>query len=189
MKESLKKVNDMSMRKTVISRKQREGGKNYGFAAEVRKNWRLFLMITPAVLFFLIFNYGPMVGIYYAFTQYNFRGGLLGSPFIGLTNFKILIQNGSLGYLTRNTVLYNLVFIVVGNIFEVLVAVLIHRLASKKFKKISQSVILFPYVISYVIVQVFAYAAILAQLPTSFGKGWGRRALMPIPRRVSGNIS
>ncbi len=158
MKESLKKVNDMSMRKTVISRKQREGGKNYGFAAEVRKNWRLFLMITPAVLFFLIFNYGPMVGIYYAFTQYNFRGGLLGSPFIGLTNFKILFQNGSLGYLTRNTVLYNLVFIVVGNIFEVLVAVLIHRLASKKFKKISQSVILFPYVISYVIVQVFAYA-------------------------------
>nr|WP_275061494.1 ABC transporter permease subunit [Diplocloster modestus] len=115
-------------------------------------------MIAPAVLFFLVFNYGPMVGIYYAFTQYSFGDGLLGSPFVGLTNFKILLQNGSLGYLTRNTVLYNLVFIVVGNVLEVLVAVLIHRLTSSKFKKFSQSVILFPYVISFVIVQVFAYA-------------------------------
>ena len=129
-----------------------------GLVTETRKNWRFFLIIAPAVLFFLVFNYGPMVGIYYAFTQYSFGDGLLGSPFVGLTNFKILLQNGSLGYLTRNTVLYNLVFIVVGNVLEVLVAVLIHRLTSSKFKKFSQSVILFPYVISFVIVQVFAYA-------------------------------
>lgn len=115
-------------------------------------------MITPAALFFLVFSYGPMVGIYYAFTQYNFRGGLFGSPFIGLTNFKILLQNGSLGYLTRNTVLYNLVFIFAGNFLEVIVAIMIHRMNAKRFKKFAQSVILFPYVISFVIVQVFAYA-------------------------------
>ena len=148
----------MSMRKKAALLPECQEWKKHGFFAEVRSHWRLFLMISPAVLYFIIFNYGPMIGIYYAFTQYNFRGGLFGSPFIGLANFKILIQNGSLGYLTRNTVLYNLVFIVIGNILEILVAVLIHRLSSKKFKKFSQSVILFPYVISYVIVQVFSYA-------------------------------
>ncbi|MDO4272015.1 MAG: sugar ABC transporter permease, partial [Candidatus Saccharibacteria bacterium] len=115
-------------------------------------------MASPAILFFLLFSYIPMVGVYYAFTQYDFRGGLFGSPFIGLENFKILLNNGSLGYLTRNTVLYNLVFIFVGNILEVFIAVLIHRLSCRRYKKFAQSVILFPYVISYVIVQVFSYA-------------------------------
>ena len=132
--------------------------KKTGCKREWKTNWRLFVMISPAVLFFLVFSYGPMVGIYYAFTQYDYRGGLFGSPFIGLQNFQILIENGSLGYLIRNTVLYNLVFIFAANALEIAVAILIHRMASKRFRKFSQSVILFPYVISYVILQVLSYA-------------------------------
>ena len=99
-----------------------------------------------------------MIGIYYAFTQYSFTGGLFGSPFVGITNFTILFRTGAIGYLVRNTVLYNLIFILLGNVIEIGVAVLISRLSSKWFRKLSQSAILFPYVISYVIVQVFAYA-------------------------------
>ena len=62
--------------------------KKYGFWAnlkyDLRKNPALLLMMIPSVLFFLVFSYIPMVGIYYAFTKYNVRKGLFGSPFCGL---------------------------------------------------------------------------------------------------------
>lgn len=132
------------------------------FRKELQRNWMLFLMVLPAVIFFLIFSYGPMVGSYYAFTQYSFSGGLLGSKFVGLNNFKILFNSGSLSYLLRNTILYNLAFILIGNVLEAATAILISRLRCKWFQKLSQSLILFPYVISYVIIQVFAYAMLNA---------------------------
>lgn len=68
-------------------------------------------MVIPAVLFFLFNSYMPMFGIYLAFTRYDFRGGIFGSPFISFENFRYLYESGSLWTITRNTVLYNLAFI------------------------------------------------------------------------------
>ena len=131
--------------------------KKNGFFAELKRNKVLFLMITPALLFFLISNYLPMIGIYYAFTRFNFAGGLFGSPFVGLENFKFLFSSGKLMSLTLNTLGYNLAFIITSNFFQIFFAIILSRLHSRAFKRVTQSVIFLPYFVSYVILNVIVY--------------------------------
>ena len=117
----------------------------------------LILMCLPAILFFLAFNYIPLPGIYVAFVNYNYRGGIFGSPFVGLVNFKFLHTSGKLFELTRNTVLYNLAFIILGNLVAVFLAILLNEMRSKWFKKVSQTMMFLPYFISQVLVGLLVY--------------------------------
>ena len=131
--------------------------KKTGFFFEVRKNWVLFLMLAPTLIFFAINNYFPMVGIYYAFTKFSYTGGLFGSPFVGLKNFEFLFVSNTLMNITKNTILYNLVFIGIGNISQIVVAILLYEMAGKLFKKVAQSIMFFPYFVSYVIMSVIVF--------------------------------
>lgn len=131
--------------------------KKTGFIEEVKKNKVMFLMLLPIVIYFLIFSYMVMPGVYIAFVNYDYQSGIFGSKFVGLDNFKFLLTSGDLWRITKNTLLYNVVFILLGNIIQIFIALLISEIASKWFKKFSQSVILLPNFISYVIVGVFAY--------------------------------
>ncbi len=97
-------------------------------------------MCLPAVIFFFMFNYMPLPGIYVAFVKYNYRNGIFGSKFIGLDNFKFLATSGQLWTLTKNTILYNLAFIILGNMLAVFVAILLNEMQSKWFKKVSQTI-------------------------------------------------
>ena len=124
---------------------------------ELRRNKVLFLMISPVVIFFILFCYLPMPGAYIAFVNYNLNDGIFGSPFIGLKNFEFLAANGTLWMLTKNTILYNLVFLGLGNLIQGAFAIMLSEVNNKIFKKVSQSIILLPYFISMVIVGVFAY--------------------------------
>lgn len=128
-----------------------------GFFHELRKNKVLFLMILPTLAFFVVFSYFPMVGVYYAFTNYSFDGGLFGSPFVGFQNFKFLLQSGDLYNLTKNTVFYNLAFILVGNVLQLMCAIFLSELTSKWFKKTTQSIMFLPFFISFVLVGAFVY--------------------------------
>jgi putative aldouronate transport system permease protein len=127
------------------------------FTHEIKKNRVLFLMILPIVAYFVVFHYLPMPGAYIAFVNYNISKGIFGSEFVGFRNFEFLIGNGDLWRITRNTLLYNFVFLTLGNIFQIAFAVMISEMTGKWYKKISQSVILLPHFISMVIVGVFAY--------------------------------
>ena len=142
------------MKKEVLKSENR---KKHGFLHELKKNRVWFLMLLPAFAFFLVNSYIPMVGIYYAFTKFNFRGGLFGSPFVGMENFKYLWKSGTLLMTTRNTILYNIVFIVLGNFLQILVAVLISRMITRRYKKVMQSLMFLPYFVSAVILGVLAY--------------------------------
>ena len=128
-----------------------------GFITELRKNKILFLMIAPVLVFFVVFSYFPMVGVYYAFTNYNFDGGLFGSPFVGMQNFKFLYESGALLSLTKNTVLYNLAFIFIGNLLQLICAIFLSELTSKWFKKTAQSIMFLPFFISFVLVGAFVF--------------------------------
>jgi len=131
-----------------------------GFFYEIFKNKILYLMTLPAIAFFTLFSYAPMIGVYYAFTNYNFKGGLFGSPFVGFKNFEFLFAGGwdSVAVrITTNTVLYNLIFILVGNVLQVMTAVVLSELSNKTFKRISQSLMFLPHFVSYVLVAVLAY--------------------------------
>jgi putative aldouronate transport system permease protein len=124
---------------------------------EVMKNKVLFLMLSPVIVYFLIFNYSVMPGAYVAFVDYNLSKGIFGSNFIGLKNFEFLVQTGDLWNITKNTLLYNIVFLALGNIIQIVFAIMLSEISGKWFKKISQSIILLPNFISMVIVGVFAY--------------------------------
>lgn len=128
-----------------------------GFMREFSRNKVMFLMIAPTLLFFIVFSYIPMVGVYYAFTKFDFDGGLFGSEFIGLKNFEFLFQSGILWDLTKNTVLYNLAFIILGNIMQIICAIFLAQLASKWFKKTAQSLMFLPYFLSWVLVGAFVF--------------------------------
>lgn len=127
------------------------------FWQKVVRNRTLLLMCIPAVIFFFMFNYMPLPGIYVAFVKYNYRDGIFGSRFIGLDNFKFLATSGELWNLTKNTVLYNLAFILLGNALAVFVAILLNELQSKMFKKVSQTILFLPYFISQVLVGLLVF--------------------------------
>lgn len=127
------------------------------FTHELVRKKILFLMIAPTIIFFIVFCYIPMPGAYVAFVDYNINKGIFASRFVGLKNFEFLIRTGDLWRITKNTLLYNLAFILIGNAVQVAFAIMISELGSKWFKKLSQSVILLPYFISMVIVGFFAF--------------------------------
>lgn len=124
----------------------------------LQKNKTLWLMLSPTLLYFIIFAYIPMAGIWLAFTKFDFRLGFFKSPFVGLKNFEYLFKSGILTRLLRNTILYNLAFLIGGNIAQMAAAVFLSDLKNKKFVKISQNIIFLSYFVSWVLVGLFAYA-------------------------------
>ena len=114
-------------------------------------------MCVPAIVFFFVFSYMPMPGAYIAFTNFQYNKGIWASPFIGLQNFKFLFQSGQLGLLLRNTILYNLAFIVLGNVLQLTFAILLNEVQSKRYKKVTQSMMFLPYFISDVLVSLLVY--------------------------------
>ena len=125
----------------------------------------LDFMAVPGMLYFVINNYIPMVGIVIAFKKIDYSVGIWRSPWNGLTNFKPLFTSGSGGLLssdafriTRNTLLYNVAFIVLGIVVGVVVGICLADIASKALQKFFQTSILLPQLISYVIVAYIVYA-------------------------------
>lgn len=135
--------------------KKQKGSKS--FFKKLYKYRVYLLMLAPAVIYTLLFAYYPMTGIVMAFKKYNYAGGIWGSPWNGLENFKFFFKSGQAGIVTRNTVLYNLAFILVGTFTQVAVAVLLTEIRGKRFRKVSQSMMFLPYFISWVIVGVMAF--------------------------------
>lgn len=131
--------------------------KPHSFLRDLSEHRTLWLMILPTLLFFIVFSYLPMVGAYFAFTRYDFRLGYFRSPFVGFANFEYLFRSGILGALTVKTILYNLAFILVRNVCQIVCAIFLCDLENKWFVKISQTVLFLPYFISMVLVGMFAY--------------------------------
>lgn len=127
------------------------------FLSKVKDSRVLLLMCLPAIIFFVVFNYCPLPGVYMAFTNYNFRDGIFGSPFVGMKNFEFLFRSGELWNLTRNTVLYNLAFILIGNILQITLAIMLNEIGNKWFKKVSQTLMFLPYFISVVLIGAIAF--------------------------------
>jgi len=121
------------------------------------KNRTLLLMCSPAIIFFAIFAYLPMPGLYLAFVNYDYSLGIFKSAFVGFDNFRFLVMTGDLWRLTFNTIAYNLAFIIFGNILQIGVAIMLNELTSKWFKKVSQTIMFLPHFISAVLVGLLAY--------------------------------
>ncbi len=117
-----------------------------------------YLMALPGVIYMICNNYIPMFGIVIAFKKINFGKGIFNSEWAGLDNFKYLFASKDAFIITRNTILYNIVFIILGTVLAVAVAILLNEVQQKKAQKAYQSLILLPYLMSWVIVNYLAYA-------------------------------
>lgn len=125
---------------------------------KLKRFWPLYLMLLPGTVYLFINNYIPMTGVVVAFKQYNFRDGIYGSKNIGFKNFEFLFKTNDAWIITRNTLAYNLVFIVLGTVLAVAIAILLNEIRSKYAKRTYQTVILIPYLISIVVVSYLAFA-------------------------------
>lgn len=124
-------------------------GKRLG--KRLRRFAPIYLIMLPGLLYLFINNYMPLPGLVVAFKQYNIQKGIFGSPFVGMKNFKFLFQTSDAWIITRNTILYNLAFIVVNTVMAILVAIILSELVGK-IKNFYQSAILLPNLISSVII-------------------------------------
>ncbi|MNW33044.1 putative multiple-sugar transport system permease YteP [compost metagenome] len=131
-----------------------------GILSELSRNKALYIMSLPGIVLILLFNYFPMFGLFVAFKDFNFRDGILGSPWMNpiLGNFEYLFSaNSSALRSTWNTLFLNSMFIIFGVIFQVGIALVFNEVAGKYFKKITQSLMFLPYFISWIVVGVIAY--------------------------------
>lgn len=127
------------------------------FFKKIYKYRVYLLMLAPAVIYTLVFSYYPMTGVVLAFKKYSYSGGIWGSSWNGLENFEFFFKSGQAATVIRNTVLYNVAFIVFGTVTQVAVAVLLTEINRRHFRKFAQSMMFLPYFISWVIVGVMAF--------------------------------
>lgn len=123
----------------------------------VKKYIPLYVMMIPGLVYLIINNYMPMPGLVIAFKTYSAKKGIYGSPWCGLANFKYLFATSDAWVITRNTILYNIAFIVINTILSIAIAIILSELTSR-LKKFYQSAILLPHLLSTVIIAYLVYA-------------------------------
>lgn len=124
----------------------------------LKANWPLYIMFLPGMLLTFMFSYLPMFGIIIAFKKVNLRDGIFSSPWVGFDNFKMLLQNENSWISIRNTIAYNLVFILMGLIFAVALAITLSLVHNKLASKTYQTVLIMPHFLSMVIVAYLVLA-------------------------------
>ena len=132
---------------------------------ERKRNIPLYLMMLPGLLYLIANNYLPMFGILIAFKKVNFSVGIFKSPWCGFSNFEYLFKTKDAFIMIRNTVCYNLVWIALGLVISVFIAICMAEISSRKAAKVIQPIICFPSMVSAVILSFIVYAF----LSTSYG--------------------
>ncbi|MFD1175547.1 ABC transporter permease [Paenibacillus puldeungensis] len=120
-------------------------------------------MVLPGALWFLFFSYLPMFGTIIAFKEYRFSrhgfwASIVNSKWVGWDNFKFLFSTNDAYVITRNTLLYNIAFIIIGLILAVAMAIVLSEITNKRLAKVYQTGMFLPYFLSWVIVGYFAFS-------------------------------
>jgi putative aldouronate transport system permease protein len=128
------------------------------FGKHFMQNAEFSLMALPAVVFLFIFNYLPMMGIVIAFKRFRVNLGFFKSPWVGFDNFDFFFRSQDAWRITRNTLAYNTVFIVVGLAVSVAFALMLYEVTRRGVVKLYQTVFFFPYFLSWVVVGYTLYS-------------------------------
>ncbi|MCM1026705.1 MAG: ABC transporter permease subunit [Roseburia sp.] len=140
-------------------RKGKQGpGKKKQITKRLRKYVPLYLLSLPGFIYLIINNYLPMGGLILAFKKYSFAKGILASPWNGLDNFTFLFGSKWAKIMFRNTICYNIVFLVLGTAFAIFVAILLSVISHNLLKKTYQTLILIPHLVSTVLIGYLVFA-------------------------------
>jgi putative aldouronate transport system permease protein len=149
----MKKVNNN------VNKKIKKRHKRWG-----RDDTELTLLALPTIVWYALFSFLPMFGIIIAFKNYkiapghNFIYNLIHSEWAGIDNFRFLVKSKDIFILLRNTIGYNIIFIVLGILIPVTLAVMISLLHSKRKSKVYQTMMFFPHFMSWVVISYFVFA-------------------------------
>ncbi len=138
------------------------------------RRFPIYLMMAPGLIYLLFNNYIPIAGLAIAFKNIDFRKGILKSDWIGYKNFEYLFKTKDALIITRNTLLYNAAFILLGIVFGVITALLLNEVSSKRLLKFFQTTILSPQLVSWIVVSYFVYALL------SIDKGMINNRILPL---------
>lgn len=128
-----------------------------------RDDSELTLLVSPTIIWYILFSFLPMFGIIIAFKQFQIKGNgfivdLFTSDWIGLKNFEFLFSSNDAAVIIRNTICYNIVFIILGIAIPVTLAILVNELFSKRLGKVCQTAMFLPHFMSWVVVSYFVLA-------------------------------
>ncbi len=149
---------------SVLQTVQKPPRKRTSPVEEVRKNRALFIMLIPGVIVMLINNYLPMFGLVFAFRRMNDYSQAFGSGWCGFKNFEFLFTTSKAWEVTRNTIGYNLVFIIIGVTLPIILAIGLNELRQKRCAKVYQSILFIPYFLSWVVVQYLVFGLLSSKL-------------------------
>jgi putative aldouronate transport system permease protein len=135
-----------------IAKGVRRSGEKAGWRRRmIRRHWRLYAMLSVPVLFLIVFNYLPLLGAQIAFRNYNPVGGIWGSPWVGLEQFRLWLQDPEFWPVMRNTLVLGVYSLLIGIPATVVLALAINEVRHHRFKKAVQSITYFPYFISVIV--------------------------------------
>lgn len=133
-----------------------------------------YLMVLPVMVWYILFSYAPMYGITLAFKSFSYKGGILGSPWIGLEHFKTLLIDADFHSAFKNTIIISLMKLVIGFPAPIILAILLNEFSKNKAKRFFQTVLTFPHFISWVVLagiltSLFSHDGVINQLFLAFG--------------------
>lgn len=123
----------------------------------MKNYWQLYVMLLPALIYLLVFNYLPLYGIQVAFRDYRLVDGVMGSPWVGLKHFKRFFDAYYFGRLIKNTFVLNIIYLLWSFPFPIIVAILLNQIRSDKRKRFVQTTIYVPHFISMVVMVGMIY--------------------------------
>lgn len=119
---------------------------------DVRRNWSLYLMILPVLVFYIVFMYKPMYGAIIAFKKYSPGLGIGGSPWVGFENFEYFFKNPDFVRILTNTIKISLSLIIFGFPAPIILTLMFNELRNQRFKRVAQTVSYMPHFISLVVI-------------------------------------
>lgn len=128
-----------------------------GLRKTLKRFTPFYVMMSFGIVYLLINNYLPMAGIVLAFKRINYAQGLFASPWVGFKNFRFLFRTTDALLITRNTLLYNATFILLQVLIPVMIAIFLNEVRSRRLTKLYQTSILFPHLVSMVVVSYMVY--------------------------------
>jgi putative aldouronate transport system permease protein len=121
-------------------------------ALDFKRNWILYLMALPALIYFIVYCYAPMAGLYIAVSDFKISGGLFDGKFVGLKYLMDFFHSYYFGRLLRNTLVLSLETLIFGFPIPILFALVLNEIRSRGFKKLAQTVTYMPHFISIVVI-------------------------------------
>lgn len=132
--------------------------KKVSFLGDIKNNPVSYLLVLPSILYVCIFSYMSYPYMIIAFKEFSYRAGILGSEWVGFQNFEFFFKSNKFFTVTFNTLSLNIRFITFSTLMALAISLMLNEVRKKRFVKITQSLMLMPHYLSWVVVSFMLYA-------------------------------